>query len=172
MGSLKNKKGIVSIVSTVAFFGTFIATILSFVLNLLKFANNNQMAISFDFPIYYYVLSIAFTIIICLMVGFSYYFRSKLMVLIPLCYLVVTSIVFLCLFILMSNPSVDTYVLQLMAFSVFAPLYGFWVTVNYYIALLILLPLFFASAIITYKIFKLEKLEKLEAKSKKKNKKR
>ena len=164
----KNKKSIANTVSAFLFFVSLVVTILFFVLDILKVAQNNQMGLTFDLSVSSYVFSFIFTAIISLMVGFSYYFKSKLMALLPLCYLSVTAIVFLCLFILMSNPSVDIYVLTFIAFSVFAPLCGFWLVVKYYIALLVILPLFFFSIVFTYKIFKIEKEEKLANLKKKK----
>lgn len=165
--SKKERTVLLNTVSIILFIACLALTIAPFLTSLFKLGQNTQIAMSFDLPVLYYIASCCFAALLTAMLVFAYIFKNKVMALIPMCYMVLTAIVVLCLFILMSNPNVDIYVIYVAAFSCIAPLYGFCY-LTYVWSLFLILPLFFASIIVTVKIFKFEKLQKELSKKKKK----
>ncbi len=166
--SKKEKIILLNTVSSILFIAGLLLTIVPFLMNLFKFSESNQIALTFELPVMYYVASCCFAVLLPALVVFAYIFKNKVMALLPLCYLILTVVVVICMFVLASNPNTDIYVIYVAAFSCIAPLYGFC-SVTYVWSLFLLLPLFFGSIIVTFKIFKFEKLEK-EQNNKKKRK--
>lgn len=158
---------ITNTLSVVLFAAGLILTILPFWLEMAKLGLfGNQLALDFKLPTYYYIMSFLFLAVLCVLTVFAYKLKNKLLALLPLCYLLFTIFVFICLAILMTSPNTEIYVLYIAAFSCIAPLYGFC-EITYVWSLFVLLPLFFASIIVTYKVFKFTKEEKSNQKKKK-----
>ena len=165
--SKKERIVFLNTISIILFAACLAATIAPFLKSIFELGQNVHIATGFDLPAFYYIASCCFAALLTAMLVFAYIFKNKLMALLPTCYMVLTAVVVICMFILMSNPNTDIYVILIAAFSCIAPLYGFCY-LTYVWSLFLILPLFFASIIVTVKIFKFHKLQKEQSKHKKK----
>ena len=167
---LKKKSVLINILSSVLFFGVFIASALAFWLSLgnTLFGMGTKLGLNVQLPVYYYILSCVFAISLVLLLVISYMFKSRLSVLYVVLYELLTIVTVICFAILATNPNETAYILTILMFTLFSPLFGFCY-VTYIWSLFLIIPLFFASIIICFKVFKYYKEQKqLIKKSKKK----
>lgn len=165
--SKKERTVFLNTISIILFVACLASTIAPFLSSIYDLGQNTPIATNFDLPIFYYIASCCFVALLTAMLVFAFVFKNKLMALIPTCYMVLTAVVVLCMFVLMSNPNTDIYIILIAAFSCIVPIYGFC-ALTYVWSLFLIIPLFFASIIITAKILKFEKIQKEQSNRKKK----
>ncbi len=166
MDKINKKNNIfINIFSTVIFFAFLVSTIWMFWSGLGKSIMNSggQLGVSVSLPSIYYVFSCVFAVVLVVYVIFALKLKKLILVLLPLCYQLLTVLSVICFAVLASDPNNSAYVIYIITFSLFAPLYGFC-ELTYIWSLFLILPLFFATVIVTYKVFRMSKKEFLNKK--------
>lgn len=154
----KQKSAIINIVSILLFVAGLLSTVIIFWVSLGKNLLNpsGQVALTFELPVIYYVLSCFFAVLLLALVVFAYVYKKKLLVLMPLIYEILVILSAVTFALISSNMGASAYVFAIILFSLIAPLYGFCY-VSYIWCLFLIIPLLFATFIITFKLFKKDK---------------
>lgn len=160
----KNDKNLLfNTIAVLLFVGLLVSTIWTFwsaigdsVLNV-----GGKLGLSLEIPNSYYILSCVFAVALVLFVVLSYVFKNTILVMLPLVYQLLTIFSVILLAILATDLNNSAYIIYIITFSLFAPLYGFC-EITYVWSLFLILPLFFASIIVTYKVFIFKKAAKLK----------
>ena len=165
---IKRKKLLTNVFACILFAAGLIGAAVSFWTELGNslFGNGSQIALGVKLSPLYYVLSCVFAALLVVLVIFAYKLKNKLLVWLPLGYQLLTILSVICFAILASNVNEDTYIITIIMFTLFSPLYGFC-ELTYIWSLFLILPLFFASIIIAYKVHKFVKEVKLLTSKKK-----
>ncbi len=163
-----NKSKPISIILVLLLIFGFVSTIFSFWSALGKsiLGVGAQLAVNFSLPTVYYVLSCLFALLLLVTVVLAYRLKSVLLILMPLLYQLITVFAVICLAILATNANNNVYILYLITFSLFAPLYGFC-ELTYVWSLFLILPLFFATIIVAFKVIRFNNQKKCKTNKRK-----
>ena len=149
------------------FVATFVASIIGFWGSLSTVIGaGGILNKALEFPVYYFVFSCLFAVSFLALVVLGGYFKNRLLISIPLIYFIITLITTICFAILTTDVNQAAYIITILMFAMFSPLYGFCY-ITYVWCLFYIIPVFFATIIVAFKVFRFHFQQKKNKQKKK-----